>query len=73
MRGENQAFLRSRKHRANLRYRVKESCCALTSIFADARFFLMTLFSEYCSVAMMAYATKQSRENSRAARGGYIM
>lgn len=34
----------------------------LTSIFADARFFLMTLFSEYCSVAMMACATTKGEE-----------
>ena len=37
----------------------------LTSIFADARFFLMTLFSEYCSVAMMACATNKGLGSSR--------
>lgn len=37
----------------------------LTSIFADVRFFLMTLFSEYCSVAMMACATAKGKIGSR--------
>ena len=46
----------------------------LTSIFADARFFLMTLFSEYCSVAMIAFKRDNKAQKSRRerlARGEY--
>lgn len=71
--GGNQAFLEVPYVSRKPALPSGKKCCALTSIFADARFFLMTLFSEYCSIAMMACVTKK-RKNTFAwvARGGYL-